>query len=35
VYGGIHYPVTARISVSQGKAIGKNVLQVLYPAATK
>ena len=35
VYGGIHYPVTARISVLQGKAIGKNVLQALYPAATK
>lgn len=33
VYGGIHYPETARISVLQGKAIGKNVLQVLYPAA--
>jgi hypothetical protein len=35
VYGGIHYPVTARISVLQGKTIGKNVLQVLYPAAIK
>jgi hypothetical protein len=33
VYGGIHYPETARISVLQGKAIGKNVLQLLYPAA--
>ncbi|NOT92186.1 vanadium-dependent haloperoxidase [Ferruginibacter sp.] len=33
VYGGIHYPETARISVQQGKAIGKNVLQILYPAA--
>ncbi|MGG9963895.1 vanadium-dependent haloperoxidase [Ferruginibacter sp. SUN106] len=33
VYGGIHYPETARISVLQGKAIGKNVLQILYPAA--
>jgi hypothetical protein len=32
VYGGIHYPETARISVLQGKAIGKNVLQLLYPA---
>ena len=26
VYGGIHYPETARISIEQGKAIGKNVL---------
>ena len=34
VYGGIHYPETARISVLQGKAIGKNVLKILYPAAT-
>lgn len=33
VYGGIHYPETARISVLQGKAIGKNVLQMLYPSA--
>jgi hypothetical protein len=32
VYGGIHYPETARISVLHGKAIGKNVLQLLYPA---
>jgi hypothetical protein len=29
VYGGIHYPVTAAISVQQGKAIGKYVLQLL------
>ncbi len=29
VYGGIHYPETARISVLQGKAIGKNVLNKL------
>lgn len=34
VYGGIHYPETARISVLQGKAVGKNVLQLLYPATT-
>lgn len=34
VYGGIHYPETARISVLQGKAIGRNVLQTLYSAAT-
>jgi PAP2 superfamily len=32
VYGGIHYPETARISVLQGKAIGAYVLQKLYPA---
>ena len=35
VYGGIHYPVTARISIAQGKEIGKHVLQTLYPAAIK
>ena len=35
VYGGIHYPETARISVLQGKAIGKNVLEVLYPQVFK
>jgi hypothetical protein len=29
VYGGIHYPETARISILQGKAVGKNVLNVL------
>ena len=29
VYGGIHYPETARISVIQGKAIGAHVLQIL------
>jgi len=34
VYGGIHYPETARISVLQGKAIGKYVLHILYPEAT-
>jgi hypothetical protein len=33
VYGGIHYPQTARISVQQGKAVGNNVLKILYPAA--
>lgn len=32
VYGGIHYPETARISVMQGKAIGAHVLKLLYPA---
>ena len=35
VYGGIHYPETARISIIQGKKVGKNVLQTLYPAAVK
>jgi PAP2 superfamily len=35
VYGGIHYPATARISVLQGKEIGNHVLQTLYPAALK
>ncbi len=35
VYGGIHYPETARISIIQGKEVGKNVLQKLYPAAIK
>ena len=35
VYGGIHYPETARISIIQGKEVGKNVLQTLYPAAIK
>ena len=33
IYGGIHYPATARISVLQGKAVGKNVLKLLYAAA--
>jgi hypothetical protein len=31
VYGGIHYPETARISVLQGRAIGNYVVQLLYP----
>ena len=35
VYGGIHYPETARISVIQGKAIGKHVLKTLLPAVVK
>ncbi len=30
VYGGIHYPITAKISAVQGKQVGKNVLQKLY-----
>jgi hypothetical protein len=35
VYGGIHYPATARISIMQGKEVGKYVLQTLYPSAIK
>jgi len=35
VYGGIHYPATARISIVQGKEIGNHVLKILYPAAVK
>ena len=35
VYGGIHYPATARISIVQGKEVGKYVLQTLYPSANK
>ncbi len=30
VYGGIHYPETARISTEQGKNVGKNVLRLFY-----
>ncbi len=29
VYGGIHYPETARISIKQGKAIGRHVIKTL------
>ncbi len=35
VYGGIHYPATARISIAQGKEVGKHVLKTLYPPAAK
>ncbi|HMK05234.1 MAG TPA: vanadium-dependent haloperoxidase [Ferruginibacter sp.] len=35
VYAGIHYPETARISIIQGKDIGRHVLNLLYPPATK
>jgi len=36
VYGGIHYPETARISILQGQRIGKYVIQTLYkPAGVK
>ncbi len=33
VYGGIHYPETARISIGQGKDIGNHVLKTLYFSA--
>ena len=33
VYGGIHYPETARISILQGQRIGKYVIQTLYSTA--
>ncbi len=35
VYGGIHYPVTARISILQGIDIGNHVLKILSLAARK
>ena len=35
VYGGIHYPATARISITQGKEVGNHVLKTLYPVAIK
>jgi hypothetical protein len=35
VYGGIHYPETARISIVQGKEVGSYVLKTLYPAILK
>jgi hypothetical protein len=28
VYGGIHYPLTAKISIQQGREIGRNVMKV-------
>lgn len=31
VYGGIHYPETARISVKQGRQVGQHVLNILLP----
>ena len=33
VFGGIHYPETARISILQGQRIGKYVMQTLYSTA--
>ena len=35
VYGGIHYPETARISVIQGRQIGQYFLNKLLPPAKK
>ena len=35
VYGGIHYPETARISIQQGNAIGKHVIKTCLPGSTK
>jgi PAP2 superfamily len=35
VYGGIHYPETARISVLQGKAIGQHVIKTLQVNTSK
>ncbi len=34
VYGGIHYPETCRISITQGKQIGSHVLNTCLPPAT-
>lgn len=33
VYGGIHYPETARISIIQGKEVGNHVLKTLSPSS--
>ena len=35
VYGGIHYPETARISIQQGQQIGKYVIQILFGTSTE
>ena len=35
VYGGIHYPETARISIQQGNTIGKHVIKTCLPGSTK
>ena len=35
VYGGIHYPETARISIQQGKQVGAHVLTVFEKAISK
>ncbi len=34
VYGGIHYPETARISVQQGRTIGKYIFNLLSSSST-
>ncbi|MGQ0738722.1 MAG: vanadium-dependent haloperoxidase [Bacteroidota bacterium] len=35
VYGGIHYPETARISIQQGSAIGRHVIKTCLPGVVK
>lgn len=35
VYGGIHYPETAKISIKQGQQVGQYVLNTLYPSVSK
>lgn len=35
VYGGIHYPATARISITQGREVGQHVLKTLYSDGSK
>lgn len=35
VYGGIHYPETARISIEQGKQVGKYVIDKIYKSTTR
>lgn len=35
IYGGIHYPETARISIDQGRKIGRYVLSVCNPVKMK
>jgi len=35
VYGGIHYPETARISIQQGGSIGRHVIKTCLPAVVK
>ena len=35
VYGGIHYPETARISIQQGRTIGKYIYKLLSSSTTK
>ena len=35
VYGGIHYPETARLSIEQGRKIGSYVIETLYSKGNK